>query len=80
MTRDFRQCGILTSVDSNEHVQPPFKLSVNSILFKYEGHPICSDNGLISQKLLLESNVYYPLHVAMGVDYSCVKYEVFITT
>ena len=39
----------------------------------YEGHPICSDNGLISQKLLLKSEVYYPLHVAMGVDYSCVK-------
>ena len=36
MTRDFRQCDILTSVDSNEPVQPPFKLSVNSILFKYE--------------------------------------------
>ena len=26
MTRDFQQCGILTSVDSDEHVQPPFKL------------------------------------------------------
>ena len=25
-TRDFQQCGILTSVDSDEHVQPPFKL------------------------------------------------------
>ena len=37
--------------------------------FFYEGHPICSDNGLISQKLLLKSEVYYPLHVAMGVDY-----------
>ena len=46
----------------------------------YEGHPIFSDNGLISQKLLLKSEVYYPLHVAMGVDYSCVKYAVFITT
>ena len=23
---DFQQCGILTSVDSDEHVQPPFKL------------------------------------------------------
>ena len=47
----------------------------------YEGRPICSDNGLISQKLLLKSKVYYPLHVAMGVDYSCLKYQVlFITT
>ena len=26
MTCDFLQCGILTSVDSDEHVQPPFKL------------------------------------------------------
>ena len=26
MTCDFRQCGILTSVDSDEPVQPPFKL------------------------------------------------------
>ena len=24
MTCDFQQCGILTSVDSGEHVQPPF--------------------------------------------------------
>ena len=28
-----------------------------------EGHPISSDNGLISQKLLLKSELYYPLHV-----------------
>ena len=26
MTCDFQQCGILTSVDSNEPVQPPCKL------------------------------------------------------
>ena len=26
MTCDFQQCGILTSVDSDEPVQPPFKL------------------------------------------------------
>ena len=26
MTRDFQRCGILTSVDSDEPVQPPFKL------------------------------------------------------
>ena len=25
--RDFQQCGILTSVDSDEAAQPPFKLS-----------------------------------------------------
>ena len=46
----------------------------------YVGHPISSDNGLISQKLLLKSKFYYPLHVAMGVAYSCLKYGVFITT
>ena len=27
VTRDFQQCGILTSVNSNEPVQPPFKLT-----------------------------------------------------
>ena len=47
---------------------------------KYVGHPISSDNGLISQKLILKSEFYYPLHVVMGVAYSCLKYEVFITT
>ena len=26
MTSDFQQCGILISVDSDEPVQPPFKL------------------------------------------------------
>ena len=26
VTCDFQQCGILTSVDSDESVQPPFKL------------------------------------------------------
>ena len=26
LTRDFQQCGILTSVDSDGPVQPPFKL------------------------------------------------------
>ena len=35
----------------------------------YVGHPISSDNGLISQKLLLKSEFYFPLHVAMGVAY-----------
>ena len=29
VTCDFQQCGILTSVDSEEHVQPPFKLRNN---------------------------------------------------
>ena len=46
----------------------------------YVGHPISSDNGLTSQKPLLGSELHYPLHVAMGVAYSCLKYGVFITT
>ena len=46
----------------------------------YVGHPISSDNGLISQKLLLKSKFYNPLHVAMGVAYSCLKDGVFITS
>ena len=44
------------------------------------GHPISSDNGLISQKLILKSEFYYPLQLGMGVAYSCLKYEVLITT
>ena len=46
----------------------------------YVGRQISSDNGLISQKLLLKSELYYPLHVTMGVAYSCLKYGVFIIT
>ena len=40
MTCDFQQCGILTSVDLDEHAQPPFKLrnskcySVSSLTVK----------------------------------------------
>ena len=39
VTHDFQQCGILTCVDSDEPVQPPFKLrnpklcSVSSFIF-----------------------------------------------
>ena len=47
---------------------------------QYEGHPISSDNGLISQKLLLKSEFYYPLYVAMYVAYSCLTSGVFTTT
>ena len=53
---------------------------VDLIGLLYEGHPISSDNGLISQKLLLLSELYYPLHVAVGFAYSCLKFGVFITT
>ena len=48
-----------------------------SMLFIYAGHPISSDNGLISQTLLLKSEFYYPLHVTMCGAYSCLKYGVF---
>ena len=44
------------------------------------GHPISSDNGLIAQNLLLKSEFYYPLHVAMDAAYSCLKYGVIVTT
>ena len=55
-------------------------LLIYFVFVLYEGHPISSDNGLISQKLLLKSELYYPLHVAMDVAYSCLKYGVFIIT
>ena len=44
------------------------------------GHPISSDKDFISQQLLLNLEFYYPMHVAMGVAYSCLKNGVFITT
>ena len=59
------------------------RMHLNGIFFEmfiYEGHPISSDNGLISQKLLLKSEFYYPFHVAMGVAYLCLKYGVIIIT
>ena len=46
----------------------------------YVGHPISSDNVLISQKLFLKSELFYPLYVAMGIAYACLKYGVFIIT
>ena len=43
------------------------------------GHLIRYDNGLISQKLSLKSEFYGPLHVDMGVAYSCLKYGGFFS-
>ena len=43
-------------------------------------HLISSDNCLISRKLLLKSEFYYALHMAMGVAFLSLKYGVFITT
>ena len=54
---------------SHQRVKVDFKVRL-----MYEGHPISSDNGLISQKLLFKSESFYPLHVAMNVAYSCLKY------
>ena len=46
----------------------------------YEGQLINSDNGSISQKILLESELFMMQNVDMGNAYLCVKYCVFITT
>ena len=46
----------------------------------YVGHPISSDNGLLSHKLFLKSELYYQLEGTVGIAYSCLKYGVFITT
>ena len=46
---------------------------------KYEGQSVSSDNGSISQKILLESELFVMQNVDMGVAYSCLKYDVFIT-
>ena len=58
-------------------------LELNELFFldilSYVGHPISSDNGLISQKLLLKSQFYEPLHVIISVAYSSLKYGVLIT-
>ena len=35
--------------------------------YQYVGRPISSDNGLISQKLLLKSEFCHPLNVAMAL-------------
>ena len=46
----------------------------------FEGQSINSDNESISQKILLESELFMMQTVDMGNAYSCVKYGVFITT
>ena len=49
MTRDFQQCGILTSVDSDEPVHPPFKLR-NSKLYSVS-NLILTENSSDLQRL-----------------------------
>ena len=59
LRRDFQQCGILTSVDSDEHVQPPFKLrtskrcSVSSLtLIEYSSNEQGSDQTAHMRRLV----------------------------
>ena len=47
---------------------------------QYEGQSINSDNGFISQTILLESEVFVTQNVDIGAAYSCLIYGVFITT
>ena len=46
----------------------------------YECQSINGDNGSISQKILLESELLSMQNVDLGVAYSCVKCDVFIVT
>ena len=55
-------------------------IHVKDMQCKYEGQSINNDNGSISQKILLELELLSMQNVDMGVAYSCVKYDVFITT
>ena len=63
VTRDFQQCDILTSVDSGEPVQPPFKLIRNSkwcsasslTLIEYSSHYGCAKTLIRLRRLLRES-------------------------
>ena len=47
---------------------------------KYEGQSINRDNGSISQKILLESEVFVTRNVDIGAAYLCLIYGVFIAT
>ena len=46
----------------------------------YKGQSINSDNAAISQKILLESKVFVTQNVDKGATYTCLIYDVFITT
>ena len=48
---------------------------IKLIATSYVGHQISSDTGLISQILSLKSEFYYPLHVPMGIAYSCLYHN-----
>ena len=57
----------------------PFNKVIVSLILSDQGHTINSDNGLISQELLLKSEFLCQFNVAMYVAYPCLKYGVFIT-
>ena len=50
------------------------------LMTKYEGQSINSENGSISQKILIESEWFILQNVNMGNAYLCLKNGVFITT
>ena len=57
MPRDFQHCGILTSVDSDEPVQPPFKLRN----LKYPRSRYCmvlTQHARIQKKVLSEGSKF----------------------
>ena len=45
----------------------------------YVGHSIISDNESISQKILVESELFDTQNVEIGCAYLYLKYDVFIT-
>ena len=54
LTCDFQQCGILTSVDSDEPVKPPFKLrktTFDSTVFKKSTFSIVSPYNCIRKQI-----------------------------
>ena len=50
------------------------------LLSLYERQSINSDNGPVSQKILLESEIFVTQNVDIGVAYSCLNFGVFIST
>ena len=50
------------------------------LLNTYTGQSVNSDNGSISQRILLEPELFSMQIVDMGVAYLCMKYGVFIIT
>ena len=84
-TREYRFNSSVTSMLNNINWRPLEQRRIDSrlaMLYKVtcEGQSISSDNRSISQKYLLESELFVRQNMDMGVAYSCLKYDVFITT